>query len=92
MKIPWKLISAFYFPLHLAFGSFYLSYEMLNGKTDCRNCSFCNAFSCADQTSLFWSDLFFYIGLGLVVFSIILPSIISYRNEKVIESSILKEI
>lgn len=91
-KIPWKFIWAFCIPLNFAIGSFCLAYKILDNKTDVRNCNFCNCFSlnCADQTTLFWYDFFFYTGIVLIVVSVVIPSIISYKNEKVTDTKFFK--
>lgn len=80
MKTGWKLLIAFYMPLHFAFGSFYVVSWILDGKDDCRNsCTF--TLNCADFSTLMWVDFFAYAGIGLIMLSIVLPSIISYRNK-----------
>lgn len=91
-KISWKFILTFYLPFYFAFGAFYLAYKLLYDQTDCRNCSFCNPLSlnCADQTTLFLMDFFVYTGIALIILSIVVPTIISYRNSKVIETKIFK--
>jgi hypothetical protein len=85
MKINWTKFLAFFVPLYLAVGSFYLMLTVMDGMTDCRGCNFCNPFSlnCADQHTLFLKDLFAYSGIGLLVLSSVLPAVISNRTEKI---------
>ena len=79
MKIGWKLLIVFYMPLHFAFGSFYLAHWLLDGKADCRNVSTV-WWDCANSNTLIWVDVFVYLGIGLILLSIVLPLIISSRN------------
>jgi len=89
MKLSWKLISAFYFPLHFAFGCFYISSLVLGEKEDCRTpCAF--SMSCADNNTLLLLDLFGYTGIGLIILSLALPAITSYNEKKIIQTSIFK--
>jgi len=82
MKIGWKLLIAFYMPLHFAFGSFYVVSWIQDGKTDCRNlCTFMGE-KCAESDALIWSDLFAYSGVGLILLSIVLPLVILSRNSE----------
>jgi len=81
MKNGWKLLIAFYMPLHFAFGCFYVVSWILGRKDDCRNsCTF--TFNCADFNTLIWVDVFAYSGIGLILLSIVLLIIIESRNKE----------
>lgn len=79
MKTGWKLLIAFYMPLHFAFGSFYTVSWLLDGKTDCRNVCVITT-KCANTDISIWVDFFAYSGFGLILLSIVLPSLILSRN------------
>ena len=87
MKLSWKLCAAFYFLLHFAVGSFYTADRALGDEVDCRN--LCVVMNCADGDSLLAHDFFAFAGIGLVILSVLLPSIMLYRRQKVIQTSIL---
>ena len=87
MKIPWKIVLAFYMPLHFAFGCFYVASRILDEKVDCR--SLCTITpNCANFDVLMWLDFFMYSGVGLLILSIALPLIVHNRERKVIHTSI----
>jgi len=88
-KIPWKLISAFYFPVHFAVGSFYMANYVLGEESDCRNACLWTP-DCANADTLMKLDFFAYSGLGLIILAFVLPSLILYRNKKIIDTKIFK--
>lgn len=88
-KIPWKIISAFYFPIHFAIGSLYFADYVLGEQYDCRSMCII-AGNCADADTLFLLDLFAYSGIGLIILAFVLPSLILYRNKKIIDTKIFK--
>ncbi len=88
MKRNWKLLLAFYLPLHFAFGSFYLAGAVLGERIDCRN--LCTPFDCADADTLFLYDVFGGLGLALVTTAIVLPLLIEYRERSIIETRIFE--
>lgn len=88
-KIPWKIISAFYFPIHFAIGSFYVASLVLGEQDDCRN--YCViTFNCANDDTLMMLDFFAYSGVGLIILAFVLPSLILYRNKKIVDTKIFK--
>ena len=87
MKLSWKLFAAFYFPLHFAVGSFYAADRVLDGQTDCRYmCVWME--NCAGQETLLIADIFIYSGISLVLLSLFLPSLMFYRQQEIIQTSI----
>ena len=89
MKLSWKLFGAFYFPLHLAFGSFYVSGMVLGEKADCRGlCMISDSDNCAEFESLLLSDFIVYAGIVFIALSFVLPAIALYREKKIIQTSI----
>lgn len=88
-KIPWKIISAFYFPIHFAVGSFYVASLVLGEQFDCRNMCMLIG-NCANDDTLMLFDFFLYSGLGLILLAFVLPAMVFYRNKKIIDSKIFK--
>lgn len=89
MSFRWKLVLAFYFPLHFAYGSFYVANAVLDGQADCRNsCDI--TMNCANSDKLMLVDVFIYTGIILVILGFVLPATMSYRNEKIIQTSIFR--
>lgn len=88
-KIPWKLISAFYLPIHFAIGSFYMADYVLGGQSDCRNSCMWSP-DCADADTLMKLDFFALSGVGLIILAFVLPSLIIYRNRKIIDTKIFR--
>jgi len=87
VKLVWRLISAFYFPLHFAVGSFYVAALVLGEQMDCRSlCDFPE--NCADNNTLMTFDFFLYAGVGLAFLALVLPAIIFYRERKMVRTSI----
>lgn len=88
MKFHWKLLLAFYMPLHFAFGSFYIAdllerrVELLNKTSETDYSGF--SFDLAGESPFFsYFDLhyyFDYMGFGLVLLSLFLPSLLLYRK------------
>lgn len=87
MKFHWKLLLAFYLPLHFAFGCFYLSgliqqsqsmwIESKPGFSYELSCSFCYD---DPHLSTVFSGIFWIAGIGLIILSVVLPSLILYRK------------
>ena len=87
MNRNWKLVLAFYLPLHFAVGSFYLANAVLGERIDCRSlCDFPSG--CADQDTLFLSDFFGIVGCSLVITAFVLPLLIAHRGQPVIAARI----
>ena len=89
MNRNWKLLLAFYLPLHFAFGSFYLANAALGELIDCRNTCVLS-FACADVDTLFLSDLLGGFGGALVITAFVLPLLIEYRSQPIIETRIFQ--
>ena len=82
-----ETIRGFYFPLHFAVGCFYFSGILLGGKEDCRGlCTFFH--DCADSETLLMYDWVNYLGIGLLGLSFVLPSIMLYRQKKIIQAKL----
>jgi hypothetical protein len=89
MTLFWRLVLAFYLPLHFAVGCFYVASLILGGKVDCRNLCTIPMGSCADSTTLILFDLFAYPGIGLFFLAFILPFIIYKRHRPVYQTKFL---
>lgn len=86
MKTGWKLLIAFYMPLHFALGCFYLSDLMQNKSIEMKS-GFSYEFSCSfcyDDPHLFavFSGIFLIVGIGLIVLSVSFPLLILYRKNQ----------
>lgn len=83
MKFHWKLLLAFYLPLHFAFGSFYLSdskpaTQINQGTITESGYSF---EACGASVNNFSSsDFFAFAGWGLILLSVLLPALILKRE------------
>ena len=83
----WKFFGAFYLPMHCAVGSFHAAVMVLGEEVDCRN--LCTPLeTCADFDLLMMVDFFNYAGIVLIAVSLVLPSVMLYRENKVIQASI----
>ena len=87
MQLTWKLFAAFYFPLHFAVGSFYVSGIVLVEKVDCRGLCDASPNSCAELDALIMSDFFVYAVFGLIALAFVLPAIMVYRQKNIIQTS-----
>lgn len=89
MKLIWKLLLAFYLPIHFAVGCFYVANPVLEGKIDCRNSCVIYFNSYADDRTLMLFDFFAYSGIGLLLLAFILPLMILRRSHPLYQNNVL---